>query len=173
MRVVCEDWRQSQVSGASATTQRDLFNAAMTEITKIMDDNLVHSFWSRQLFLDSCKRQEEETGIYVVCRLLLVASAKVRFLKCCRWCAAASTRSPKYHHSLLNTRIKPCTRKWKTGLYYLNALSLMFGTPFIGRTGGNRGSYNNLGGYEALGNSISEHRNLGAQRSSVWMFDKL
>lgn len=49
--------------------QRDVFNPARMEITKMVDENLVHSFWTRQLFLDSCKRweKEQDTGILTAC----------------------------------------------------------------------------------------------------------
>lgn len=51
---------------ATSDRRRDVFNPARKEITKMLDENLVHSFWVRQRFLDACKKWEEEehTGGY-------------------------------------------------------------------------------------------------------------
>ncbi len=45
---------------ATSDRQRDIFNPATTEITKMMDENLVYSFWSRQLFFDACEKFEKQ-----------------------------------------------------------------------------------------------------------------
>eukprot|EP00903_Cladosiphon_okamuranus_P009461 g9020.t1 len=47
---------------ASDDRQRGVFNPARADITKMLDENLVHSFWTRPLFLESCKRWEEENA---------------------------------------------------------------------------------------------------------------
>ncbi|CAB1108588.1 unnamed protein product [Ectocarpus sp. CCAP 1310/34] len=47
---------------ATFERQRDVFNPPRMEISKMIDENLVHSFWTRQLFLDACKKWEEQQG---------------------------------------------------------------------------------------------------------------
>lgn len=41
----------------------------------MLDENLVHSFWTRKLFLDSCKRweEQEDTGICITLLVHLTA----------------------------------------------------------------------------------------------------
>ncbi|CAM9097690.1 unnamed protein product, partial [Hapterophycus canaliculatus] len=45
---------------AGTETRRDVFNASKAEILKLLDDNLIQSFWISQLFLDSCKCWQED-----------------------------------------------------------------------------------------------------------------
>ena len=49
---------------ASTQKRQDIFNPSRTEITKMINENLVNSFFASRLFLDACKlwQEQQHTG---------------------------------------------------------------------------------------------------------------